>query len=364
MIPPKSSRIGSDVNRLVPNFAQAFVHFAVVPNPNSATFVFETNRPCQPNVDVFPLATASAAVDMEDQKVIAGNALANIATPAGNRHVFRVPRRWIPGKPHEGAQLETGKRYRFRVTAPPDSEAVAHGYHDSAVIHGEFSTGSRNGAVVVSDLNVFRAGDPHHFGLTVGDYRDSDGLAIGSQLSDKFDTNDDPLNFDNSNGSFRDPFKGKALAANQASDKLQFYALGWGPNRSALSTAPFRSVSFFEAPAAWPDTPDHGEDDNGPWATAVGFVDLPDWSLPGVVADSFDGASQNAAAFARNPKTSFLSTLLLSLDSGNFGVHYQIDLSIGVTVLPPADLPSIDGPAFASRRPGAPEVFKDPTLKP
>jgi hypothetical protein len=331
-----------------PNFPQTISNLGIVPNPTSATFVFETNRPCQPVIDVFPLATANEALDMADAKVITGNVFDNIATPAGTRHVFRVPRRPIPGKPGEGAQLPMGTRFRFRVTAPPDALAVAHGFTDIAVIKGEFSTGFRNGSAQVQDLNVFRAGDPHKFGLTVGAYRDSDGHLL-DKLADVFTTNDSPVNFDNSNASFQLPF-GRALRLGQCSDKLQFYSIGFGPMRKFGSFAPFRSSDFVDAPPIWPGTPEpgHGEDDNGPWATAVGSVDLPDWGTPGVDPVSFAGALANAATLAAQPKKSFQTAIPFSLDCGNFGVHYQIDLSISVTVAPPAFPPSVDAPQATS----------------
>jgi hypothetical protein len=328
-----------------PNFLQTISNFAIVPSPNSAVFIFETNRPCQPGIDVFPLATANEALDMADAKVITGNVFDNIATPAGTRHVFRVPRRPIQGKPGEGAQLAMGTRFRFRVIAPPDAQAVAHGFTDVAVIKGEFSTGFRNGSAQVQDLNVFRAGDPHKFGLTVGAYRDSDNRLL-DKLADVFTTNDSPVNFDNSNASFQLPFGNRPLHLGQCSDKLQFYSMGFGPNRKF--GAPFRPSDFVDAPPIWPGTADHGEDDSGPWATAVGSVDLPDWGTPGVDPVSFTGALANAATLAAQPKKSFQTTIPFSLDCGNFGVHYQIDLSIRVTVAPPAFPPSIDAPKEAS----------------
>jgi hypothetical protein len=60
------------------------------------------------------------------------------------------------------------------------------------------------------------------------------------------------------------------------------------------------------------------------------------------VPDSFDGASKNAKALERDPKATFKSRLPLSLDSGDFGVHYQLDLSISVTVFPASDPPIVD----------------------
>ncbi|MBS0517899.1 MAG: hypothetical protein JSR90_04360 [Proteobacteria bacterium] len=346
-------------------FAQSIDKLAVIGNPNSATFAFETARPCAPVIDIFPLTSAGIDQDMQSDKVIAGNAMALVGAPLTRQHVFRVARRWIPGRLTEGAQLRSATRYRFRITALPDDLAAKRGYSKPAVIHGQFTTGSRSGAVVVGDLNVMRAGDPHHFGLTVGAYRDSDGQLLG-QLKDTFTTSDDPVNFGNSSGSFRAPFGQQALSLAQCSDKVQLYAMGWGPNRSALSTAPFRSSDFEDAPSNWPATPDHGEDDNGPWATAVGFTDLPDWTLPDIDPTSFDGAMKNAAALASTPARQVTSTQAISLASGNYGVNYQADLSIGIVVLPPTDPAAIDRTltTFPHGKFPDPSILHTPATKP
>ncbi len=286
---------------------QKFLSFGIVPHANSATFEFTTRLPCQPTIDVFPVASSDETGDMHPQNVIAGNALATLSTPASTTHKFRVPRRPAPPLPNE-PQLPQATQFRFRVVASPDAAALAAGFDEPAIVTGTFFTGTRNGSITVGDLNVFRAGDPHNFGLTVAAYRDIDGMLEGSGQNRKLVTNDDPLNLGDSNGSFRDPFGNTTIPLVGVSDKVQIYAMGWGPNRNAFSTAPYRSTSFNDPPVSFPDAPAHDADDNGPWATALATVDLPDVTTSG---------------------------LLCNLDSGNWGVHFTVSLNISVTFIPP-----------------------------
>src|SRR5262245_41465341 len=62
--------VSSAGKRLEPVSFQEINGLAIIPNPNSATFVFTTTRPCQPIISIFPVASASISNDTQPKKVI------------------------------------------------------------------------------------------------------------------------------------------------------------------------------------------------------------------------------------------------------------------------------------------------------
>jgi hypothetical protein len=244
---------------------QKFTKFAVIPNPNSATFVFETLWPCQPIISVYPGQSAS-----EEEKAIAGNA--QFSRPPAVKHIFRAPGR--PGErgPSHEAQLAQGQTYRFTVIAPDDSETLETKHAGAAIITGQFTTGFRDACIGFDDLSIFHDGASHHFDLLVAAYRDIDGR-LGDWFIPTFDITPDGEDY------FRDPLSGLVILAGGVSDKIAIYAKGWGRCVEPLTTLAERPDSFFKPPVGgFPDAPAQDES-LGDGDRQVGYAGLlPAWS--------------------------------------------------------------------------------------
>ncbi len=336
---------------------QVIKGLVITPNPNSATFTFQTRFASAPLIEIFNNISGSHTKDIAPQNLVTTNILQLTGVPRQRSHNYRLPRpaNWIPNSYPSLEDpllnpLKQDSHYWFRITADSASTSII-----PTITIGSFWTSQREVSAVIEELIVYRYGSTdigsdvqdavnsvaglfgqsppnpsiYHLDLAVGLFDQVNGDA--GQLEKLF-------NSTQNNDDIQNPYPYQTLQITNASDFIWITSYGQG-NGGAWG------LGGFTGPALAPDPseqfPGHGDSSQGPWAEAI--TQSP--RLPDNLMEQ-----QSAGLFPME----------LVLNSGNWGTNYEVIAWFNFTFVPPRHAPVIYVSPLAALTDGlhAPDNFK------
>jgi hypothetical protein len=324
---------------------QVIKNLVITPNPNSATFTFQTRFASSPSIKIYNYLSSDHTKDIAPANLVTSNDYQLVGIPRKKTHNYRLPRPadWTPDN-YPGldepllSPLSQDSHYWFAITADSANVGII-----PAVTIGRFWTSQRSATAIIQELIVYQYGSSdigsevqgavnsvvgflggsppnpniYHLDLAIGLFDQVNGPM--GQLEKTFDStqnNDDLL----------EPYPDQPLQAPNASDFLWLSSYGQG-NGGAWGLGGFTGPSVAPDPNLSDTT--YGVSAQGPWAeAATQSPRLPDSYME----------QQSTAPFP----------LQLILDSGDYGTSYEVIAWFSFAFVPPRHAPLIYASPIAS----------------